>query len=238
MPTLNPWITLPLAIAIGYLSGAVNYAIIITRVVVGKDIRTMGNLNPGTSNVLRTVGKGWGILVGFLDGVKGLLPVLLAKIFLYPANSPRDLGFLYLIGIAAVLGHCRPVFYKFKGGGGIGTMQGVSLFFLPFEFLFSMLVGGLVVLRFFKKTEHPFAQWTPIMFVILTPFVSLGTSLLVDMPLFSHISIGGHPWTMVAGALALSVLLLWLNRSFMKKRAVEYKTTSGENMKPAAHAGS
>ena len=237
MPTLNSLIGLLLAMAIGYLSGAVNYAIIITRVVAGKDIRTMGNLNPGTSNVLRTVGKGWGILVGFLDGVKGLLPVLLAKLFLYPANTPRDLGFLYLIGIAAVLGHCRPVFYKFKGGGGIGTMQGVSLFFLPFEFLFSMLVGGLVVLRFFKNTEHPFAQWTPIMFVILTPFVALGTSLLVDIPLFSHIAIGGHSWTMVAGALALSVLLLWLNRSFMKKRAVEYKTSAADNVGPVAGSG-
>ncbi|OHD77866.1 MAG: hypothetical protein A3J97_07485 [Spirochaetes bacterium RIFOXYC1_FULL_54_7] len=226
MQTLDPLISLPLAVALGYLSGAINYAIIITRLAIGKDIRTMGNLNPGTSNVLRTVGKGWGILVGFLDGIKGFLPVLLAKIFLYPANTPRDLGFLYLIGIAAVLGHCRPLFYKFKGGGGIGTMQGVSLFFLPVEFLFSMLVGGLVVLKFFKNTEHPFAQWTPIMFVILTPFVSLGTSLMIDIPLFSHIAIGGHPWTLVAGALALSVLLLWLNRSFMKKRAVEYKATA------------
>jgi len=226
MQTLNPLISLPLAVTIGYLSGAVNYAIIITRIAVGKDIRTMGNLNPGTSNVLRTVGKGWGILVGFLDGIKGLLPVLLAKLLLYPANAPGDLGFLYLIGIAAVLGHCRPLFYKFKGGGGIGTMLGVSLFFLPLEFLFSMLVGGLVVLKFFKNTEHPFAQWTPIMFVILTPFVSLGTSLLIDLPLVSHISIGGHPWTMVAGAFALSVMLLWLNRSFMKQRAAEYKEGS------------
>lgn len=224
MQALNPWIGVVLACVASYLSGAVNYAIIITRLAVGKDIRTLGNLNPGTSNVLRTVGKGWGILVGFLDGIKGLLPVLLAKLFLFPANNARDLGFLYLIGIAAVLGHCRPVFYKFKGGGGIGTMQGVSLFFLPLEFLFSMLAGGLVVLRFFRKTEHPFAQWTPIMFVVLTPFVSLGTSLFLDIPLFSHIALGGHPWSMVAGAFVLSVLLLWLNRSFMKKRAVEYKT--------------
>jgi acyl phosphate:glycerol-3-phosphate acyltransferase len=228
MQTSEILASLIFAVVIGYLSGSVNYAIIVTRLAVGKDIRTMGNLNPGTSNVVRTVGKGWGILVGFLDGIKGFLPVLLAKLFLYPANTPRDLGFLYLIGIAAVLGHCRPVFYKFKGGGGIGTMQGVSLFFLPFEFLFSMLVGGLVVLRFFRKTEHPFAQWTPIMFVVLTPFVSLGTSLLMDIPLFSHIAIGGHPWTLVAGAFALSVLLLWLNRSFMKKRAVEYKKATVE----------
>jgi acyl-phosphate glycerol 3-phosphate acyltransferase len=212
-----------LAALASYLAGAVNYAMIVTRAVTGKDIRKQGNFNPGTANVLRTVGKRWGILVGFLDGLKGMAPLILAKLFLYPENAPYDLGCLYVIGIAAVLGHCRPVFYGFKGGGGIATMLGVSLFFVPLEFLFSMLVGGLAAMRFFKHTEHKFAQWTPIMFVVLTPFVTLGTSLLVEVPLFSHISLGGHPWTVIAGAFVLSVLLLALNGSFMKKRAVEYK---------------
>jgi glycerol-3-phosphate acyltransferase PlsY len=183
----------------------------------------MGNLNPGTSNVLWTVGKGWGILVGFLDAIKGLGPMLLAKLFLYPDNAAGDLGCLYVIGIAAVLGHCRPVFYGWKGGGGIGTMLGVSLFLVPLEFLFSMLVGGLVSIAFFKKAEHKFAQWTPIMFVILTPFVTLATSAWLDVPIVSHVALGGHPWSVVAGAFTLSVLLLWLNRAFMKKRAKEYQ---------------
>ncbi len=211
------------AISVSYLSGSINYAIIITRLVTGKDIRTLGNFNPGSSNVLRSVGKGWGILVGFLDGFKGMAPLIVARLFLYTTDSPQDFAFLYAMGTAAVLGHCRPVFYGFKGGGGIGTMLGVSLFFVPLEFLFSMLVGGLVSIRFFKRTEHKFTQWTPIMFVILTPFVTLSTTLTMNVPLFLHISIGGHPWTVTAGAFVLSLLLLWLNRSFMKKRAVEYK---------------
>lgn len=211
------------AVVASYLSGAVNYAIIVTKLVTGKDIRKQGNFNPGSSNVLRTVGKGWGILVGFLDGFKGLAPLILARMFLYPENTDANLGCLYIMGIAAVVGHCRPVFYGFKGGGGIGTMLGVSLFLVPAEFLFSMLAGGLVAIKFFKKTEHKFTQWTPIMFVVLTPFVTLATSLLVDVPLFAHIGIGGHGWSVVAGAFAMSFLLLWLNRAFMKKRAVEYK---------------
>lgn len=215
-----------LAVIAGYLSGAVNYAIIITRAVTGKDIRTLGNANPGMSNVFRLVGKGWGILVAFLDGFKGMAPLILAKIFLYPANTDADLASLYLIGIAAVIGHCRPVFYGFKGGGGIGTMQGVSLFFVPVEYLVSMLVGGLISMRFFKNTEHKFTQWTPVMFVILTPFVTLAAGRLMNVPLFAHISIGGHPWSVIAGAFTLSLLLLWLNRSFMKRRAEEYKDVS------------
>jgi glycerol-3-phosphate acyltransferase PlsY len=51
-------IALPLLI-LAYLSGSVNYAIIVTRLVIGKDIRTLGNKNPGTANVGRNVGKGW-----------------------------------------------------------------------------------------------------------------------------------------------------------------------------------
>jgi len=211
------------ALLVSYLSGSVNYAIIITKLVTGNDIRQLGNFNPGSSNVLRSVGKGWGILVGFLDGFKGMAPIIFARIFVYSGTAPQDFACLYAMGIAAVAGHCRPVFYGFKGGGGIGTMLGISLFFVPVEFLFSMLAGGLVSIRFFKRTEHKFSQWTPIMFVILTPFVTLATSLLIDIPLFLHISIGGHSWAVVAGAFILSLLLLWFNRSFMKKRAVEYK---------------
>lgn len=219
--------SLALGIAAAYLSGSVNYAVIITRAVTGKDIRTMGNFNPGSSNVARTVGKGWGGLVGFLDGLKGLAPLVLARLFLFPAGSDLDLGGLYVMGMAAVIGHCKPVFHGFKGGGGIGTMLGVSLFFVPFEFLFSMLVGGFVAIRFLKRTEHRFAQWTPIMFVTMTPFVTLGTSLLIDLPLFGHISLGGHPWTVIAGAFVMTFLLLWLNHSFMRKRAVELRNVHG-----------
>ncbi|MBN1335896.1 MAG: glycerol-3-phosphate acyltransferase [Deltaproteobacteria bacterium] len=212
-----------LAVAVGYLSGSVNYAILVTRAVTGTDIRERGNRNPGSSNVLRTVGRGWGLLVGTLDALKGMVPLIFFRIFLYPDLSAPDMGCLYLVGIAAVVGHCRSVFHGFKGGGGIGTMLGVSLFFVPIEFLFSMLVGGLVAMRFFGGAEHKFSQWTPVMFVTLTPFVTLATSLLVDIPLFAHIRLGGHSWSVVAGAFALSFLLLWLNRSFMRRRSQEYQ---------------
>ena len=119
------------AILIGYLSGSFNYAIPITKMVIDKDIRSIGNHNPGTSNVLRNVGKGWGVLVGFLDGLKGLLPIIIFRIVFFKENTNADFAILYLIGIAAVLGHCKSIFLKFTGGGGIGTMLGVSLFFIP-----------------------------------------------------------------------------------------------------------
>ncbi len=209
--------------AAAYISGSVNYAIIVTRAVTGKDIRTIGNLNPGTSNVFRTVGKGWGLLVMILDALKGVIVLLAAKLFFFPETASTDLFILYIIGISAVLGHRYPVFYGFKGGGGIGTMLGVSLFFVPVEFLVSMILGGLVVILFFKKVRYKYGQWTPIFFVILTPFVTLASTLALSVPLFSHISIGGHPAGLVIGTFVMSLTLLGINLSFMKKRVGEVK---------------
>lgn len=212
-----------IGILAGYLSGSVNYAIIITRIVKKEDIRKIGNNNPGTSNVVRTVGKGWGVLVGFLDGLKGMAPIIVARVFFFNGDSNLDFILLYLIGMAAVIGHCRPVFYKFKGGGGIGTMQGVSLFFVPFEFLLSMIIGGLIVIFFFKKVKFKYGQWTPIMFVTFTPFLTLGINRYIDIPLFAHLSIGGHLPAVIVGAFAMSFLILYFNISFLGKRAEEYK---------------
>jgi glycerol-3-phosphate acyltransferase PlsY len=132
------------------------------------------------------------------------------------------------MGIAGVVGHCLPVFHGFKGGGGIGTMQGVSLFFIPVEYLVSMLIGGTIVLLFFKKVQYKYGQWTPIMFVTLTPFMTLLTTLTLDIPLFAHISIGGHPWSIVAGSFVLSFTILGLNINFMRSRADELKSIEGE----------
>lgn len=212
-----------IAVLVGYLSGAVNYAIIITRIVKNIDIRQIGNNNPGTSNVVRNVGKGWGVLVGFLDGLKGLAPIVIAGILFFNGNTNLDFALLYLIGMAAVVGHCKPVFYKFKGGGGIGTMQGVSLFFVPVEFLVSMFIGGLIVIFFFKKVKFKYGQWTPIMFVTLTPFLTLGLNYIINIPLFLHISIGGHLPSVLGGTFAMSFLILFFNISFLGKRAEEYK---------------
>ncbi len=211
------------AVIISYLSGSVNYAIIITRIVKRADIREIGNNNPGTSNVVRNVGKAWGVLVGFLDGLKGLLPIIIARIYFFTGNTNLDFALLYLMGMAAVVGHCKPVFYHFKGGGGIGTMQGVSLFFVPVEFIISMFIGGLIVIFFFNKVKFKYGQWTPIMFVTLTPFLTLGLNYFINIPLFAHISIGGHLPAVLAGSFAMSFLILFFNVSFLGKRMDEYK---------------
>ena len=92
-----------------FLIGSIPFA-----VIIGKrhnvDIRQVGSRNPGATNVFHNVGRRWGILVAFLDGLKGLSAVFLA----YFAGLTT--GMMLLAGFAAVAGHCFMPVYKFKGG--------------------------------------------------------------------------------------------------------------------------
>ena len=103
-----------LVVIVSYLLGSINFAYITAR-IKGIDISSEGSGNPGTSNVLRTLGKGSAAIVLFGDLLKGAIPI----IFFY-----QDQYFL-VYGLAAVLGHIYPVFYKFKGGKGVATYLGV-----------------------------------------------------------------------------------------------------------------
>ncbi len=105
-----------LVVVLSYLLGSINFAYITAR-IKGIDISSEGSGNPGTSNVLRTLGKGSAAIVLFGDLLKGAIPI----IYFY-----QDRYFL-IYGLAAVIGHIYSVFYKFKGGKGVATYLGVYI---------------------------------------------------------------------------------------------------------------
>ena len=105
-----------LAVILSYLLGSINFAYITAR-IKGIDISSKGSGNPGTSNVLRTLGKGSAAIVLIGDLLKGAIPI----IFFY-----QDQYFL-VYGLTAVVGHIYPVFHKFKGGKGVATYLGVYI---------------------------------------------------------------------------------------------------------------
>ena len=107
------------AAALGYLLGSVPFGLILTRVFDAGDIRQIGSGNIGATNVLRTGRKGLAAGTLLLDGAKGFLAVWLAWRFL-----PDVAGFAAL---GAVLGHCFPIWLRFKGGKGVATTLGVTL---------------------------------------------------------------------------------------------------------------
>ena len=131
---MNPYFLLAICLVASYLIGSILFAVIITKIAIGKDIRTIGNLNPGTSNVMRNVGPAAGVLTALLDIGKALVPIIIAYIFFFPLKTEFDGLALYLIGMANILGHCRPFWMGFKkGGGGMGAAVGVTAFFVPVE---------------------------------------------------------------------------------------------------------
>jgi glycerol-3-phosphate acyltransferase PlsY len=111
-------------LVLGYLCGSVPFGLVLTRAAGLGDIRGIGSGNIGATNVLRTGNKTLAAATVLLDGLKGVIPVLVAASFGQTA--------MLCTGLAALLGHLFPVWLRFKGGKGVATGLGVLLgTFLP-----------------------------------------------------------------------------------------------------------
>ncbi len=107
------------ALLLGYLLGSIPFGVLLTRAAGAGDLRQIGSGNIGATNVLRTGRKGLAAATLLLDMAKGAVAVLLAAAFL-PGTAA-------LAATAAFLGHCYPVWLKFRGGKGVATLMGVVL---------------------------------------------------------------------------------------------------------------
>lgn len=110
-----------------YLLGSVDFAVLVGR-MHGVDIHKVGSGNPGTSNVMRTLGRGPAAMVFIGDTLKG---VIAAAIGAFLSGQGPESPWTYGAGLAAVLGHCYPVFHRLRGGKGVATGGGVVLFAEP-----------------------------------------------------------------------------------------------------------
>lgn len=124
-------------VAVAFLIGSVNPATIIAR-LLGKDLAASGSGNPGATNAGRVLGRRWGVVVGVLDVLKGLVPTLVAG-QLFGAHAA------YAVGIAAVLGHIWSPFLKGRGGKGVATTLGAILGVHPWVALVVVVVFAVAV---------------------------------------------------------------------------------------------
>ena len=119
-----------LALVFGYLLGSIPFGLLLAFAAGKGDVRKIGSGNIGATNVLRTGSKGLAALTLLLDLAKGFFAVFLAWQFfpLDPAAAPGNawFGFSQMAALGAVLGHCFPVWLKFKGGKGVATNAGVA----------------------------------------------------------------------------------------------------------------
>ncbi len=107
------------AAALGYLLGSVPFGLILARIGGAGDLRSVGSGNIGATNVLRTGRKGLAAATLLCDLGKGAAAVCLARL-LWPGSETAAAA-------GAVIGHCYPVWLRFRGGKGVATMLGVSL---------------------------------------------------------------------------------------------------------------
>jgi glycerol-3-phosphate acyltransferase PlsY len=138
-----------------YLLGAIPFGLLIVAATKRVDLRTLGSGNIGATNAMRVAGRPLGLVVFLLDVLKGWAPVaLLAPALVAPAGSSHgSAGVLQVAyGAAAVLGHCFPVYLRFRGGKGVATACGALIGLDPLVFL----IGGaawLVFMALFRYTS-------------------------------------------------------------------------------------
>jgi acyl phosphate:glycerol-3-phosphate acyltransferase len=129
---------------LGYVLGSIPFAYIAGKVIRGIDLRQHGSGNLGATNVYRTLGAKVAAVVFVLDTLKGALPVLAVR--QYAVGTHLELWAI-AAGVAAIVGHAKPIFLLWKGGGkGVATAGGVFLALAPIPALASMAAFILVLL--------------------------------------------------------------------------------------------
>jgi len=125
---------------IGYLSGNIQSAYLLGKLVKKVDIRTLGQGNAGASNAVESLGWKFGAVVALIDILKGIFAVLLVK-YLFSVGFNKEGAFLlYLAGYFAILGHIYPFFMNFKGGKGTATLIGMLLGMNPLYGIIAMFI--------------------------------------------------------------------------------------------------
>jgi glycerol-3-phosphate acyltransferase PlsY len=126
-----------LLVLLAYLLGSLSFAILLSRLSGGPDPRASGSGNPGATNMLRVAGKKLALLTLLGDLLKGLLPVLVAYLL------GLDIQQQAWVGLAAVVGHLYPLYFRFKGGKGVATAAGMLLGLYPPAALLALAAWAL-----------------------------------------------------------------------------------------------
>jgi acyl phosphate:glycerol-3-phosphate acyltransferase len=199
-----------IVIIISYLVGSIPFGLIIAA-AHGKDLRKIGSGNIGATNVARALGKKWAYVCFFLDLLKGLVPMLLARPLLSTEthNDYVILLILWLaVGCAAIIGHIFPIYLKFRGGKGVATSFGVALGLWPYftiSALFAVSVWIIVVLIWRYVSLASIAAS-----VVFAAFLSSAILLKPDWQFTSL-------WPLVIASVAIPLMVIIRHRENIKR---------------------
>lgn len=158
------WLCYIIMLTVPYLLAGINTSIIVSRIRTGKDIRTMGSGNAGLTNTLRVLGKGAAGIVLLGDVAKAAVAVLIVRLsFLLlggvnTTDASSNMTWVeYMAVFMAIVGHCFPLYFGFKGGKGV--LAAISAIFVLDWRIACILLGIFIIL------------------VALTRYVSLGSCI-------------------------------------------------------------
>ena len=177
-----------LCMAIPYILGSLNFAIIFSRLFFHDDIRKYGSGNAGMTNMLRTYGKLPALATLICDMLKGGVSVLIGSLIFGDWGSA-------VAGLFVVLGHMFPCFYKFKGGKGVATTAMVVLATNPIVFAIVFLIFLIIVIG--------------------TKFVSLGSVMCVMI--YPYILAKFEAGPNVLSGIIIAALVVFMHRSNIKR---------------------
>jgi acyl phosphate:glycerol-3-phosphate acyltransferase len=191
-------------LAMAYLLGSIPFSYLVAR-RKGVDVRRVGSGNVGATNVMRSVGRGAGVVAFALDSLKGLVAVLVART-VDPTN-----GVPALAAAAAVLGHMYPPWLRFRGGKGVSTGAGAFLLLAPLPTLGGLLVFAVVV--------------------AITRYISLGSIAGTSaLAVLSFLLGATEPVSRAAAGLAL--LIVWKHRGNLQRIARGTESRLGRRRPP------
>ena len=173
---------------VAYLLGTIPFGLLLGKMFGGADVRKAGSGNIGATNVARVAGPTAGVFTLVLDAAKGAAAVWLAGRI---ANDSA--AWMTIAGLAALVGHCFPIWLGFRGGKGVATAAGVFLVLCPLALLGSVTLFVFVV--------------------VFWRYVSLGSiAAAASMPLLLYFLWAPHhapPLTVTIGALAAALLIVY-----------------------------
>lgn len=191
---------------IAYAIGSVNFSIIFSKKFAGFDVREKGSGNAGTTNMLRSAGKGLAALTLICDILKGVVAVLVAFWIGKIATNVKPEILVQLAGLFAVVGHTFPVYFGFKGGKGVATSLGILLL-INWQIGLICLVFALLVMALTRMVSLGSCA-AAVLFPVLTLFINQHYTVLTD---------GKNGRVYFVYSVILAIIVLYNHRSNIKR---------------------
>jgi len=186
-------LSLSISLIIAYLIGSIPFAYLYGKAFKKIDIRQHGSGNVGATNVMRVLGTKAGLIVFFLDVLKGFLPVFLAQMIFSDTIEYLPV----LVAIFTILGHTFTIFLSFKGGKGVASAAGVFIAFSPYTFIAAITLFAIIVY---------FTRYVSLGSIIALIAITIANFLLPELSIYVKYF-----------TLIVSVFIIYLHKSNIKR---------------------